>query len=653
MQDDLQHVFGDGGLLAQQIAGYRPRPAQQEMAEKVAEALNDTKVLIAEAGTGTGKTFAYLAPAILSGQKVFISTGTKNLQDQLFNKDLPTLRKALAVPFKSAMLKGRSNYLCHYRLSLAEHDGQLLHQQPTLKALRDWSGQTRSGDLTEISLLEANSALWPRVTSTIDNCLGQQCPDYQQCFIVEARRQAQEADIVVINHHLLMSDFALKSAGQGEVLPAADAFIIDEAHQLPAIASQFLGNRVSSHQLSELCRDSLQEMKENASDMADLAKAAEKLEAECHRMRLQLGGRETRTPWLPLLDEAAIADSLMNVVDALEALQQQLIEAAPRSTGLAQCEQRATHLLDQLDRFSHKETEDNLILWLDNRQTGFILHATPFEISAHFQNWLENKPAAWVFTSATLAVAGNFNHFSQQLGIFDADTASWESPFDYATQSLLYLPSITVEPSNSQYNQYIAEVSKQLIEHSQGRTFLLFTSYRAMHEVAEQLADSDYPLMVQGSGSKAKLLEEFREHGNAVLLGTNSFWEGVDVRGEALSCVLIDKIPFASPGDPILEAKINSLKARGGNPFRSIQIPSAVIQLKQGIGRLIRDSSDFGVLVLCDPRLLNKPYGKVFLRSLPPMPITQDIETVASFFESKRTQQIEITLIKPFKKLIK
>lgn len=635
MHADIAHIFASGGLLSEHIKGYQPRQAQQQMAERVAQALNESKILIAEAGTGTGKTFAYLAPAILSGQKVFISTGTKNLQDQLFNKDLPTLRKAMAVPFKSAMLKGRSNYLCHYRLTLAEHDAHLLQHQSILTSLRQWAGKTRSGDLTETSLLEANSVLWPRVTSTIDNCLGQQCPDYQECFIVEARRKAQEADVVVINHHLLMSDFALKSSGQGEVLPIADAFIIDEAHQLPAIASQFLGNRVSSHQLIELSRDSAQEMQENAADMQEISKASEKLDAQCHRMRLALGSQEQRMPWLNVLKSADINTALLQLIEALESLTELLEAAASRSTGLAQCQQRAAALLDQLATFSHHDVDDNLILWLDNRQSGFILHATPFEISSHFQSWLEDKPAAWIFTSATLAVAGNFNHFSHQLGIYDAETETWQSPFDYAKQSLLYLPMIPVEPSNASYNTHIAETAKQLIELSEGRTFLLFTSYRAMHEVAAQLAELNYPLMVQGSGSKAQLLEAFRSHGNAVLLGTNSFWEGVDVRGEALSCVLIDKIPFASPGDPILEARINSLKERGGNPFRSIQIPAAVIQLKQGIGRLIRDTEDFGVLVLCDPRLLSKPYGKIFLRSLPAMPISQNIEEIAQFFSDK------------------
>lgn len=633
MQDDLQAVFAEDGLLARQIKGFQPREAQQQMADKVAQTLKDGTILVAEAGTGTGKTFAYLAPAILSGQKVFISTGTKNLQDQLFNRDLPTLRKALGVPFQASVLKGRSNYLCHHRLGLAEQDDALLYQRPLLQDLRNWSQQTDNGDLSETTLLDDAGGLWPRVTSTVENCLGQQCPDYQDCFIVEARRRAQEADLVVINHHLLMSDFALKSAGQGEVLPNADAFIIDEAHQLPGIASQFLGHRFSSHQLTELARDVVQEMQVAAADMPAINEQSEQLVSRLQRLRILLGSQEQRTPWQQFIEETGIRDEYARTMEQLDNLNETLKLAAERSQGLKQCQQRAETLLNVMDLFYDSRSDDNLVLWLDNRTSGFVLHATPFEISGHFQSWLEDKPAAWIFTSATLTVAGQFNHFCQQLGIFDADTARWDSPFDYQQQSLLYMPLIPVEPSAREYSQHVADVAREMIKLSEGRTFLLFTSYKTMHEVAELLADSAYPLMVQGSGGKAQLLEAFREHGNAVLLGTNSFWEGVDVRGEALRCVLIDKIPFASPGDPVLEARINSLRERGGNPFRSIQIPSAVIQLKQGIGRLIRDKADYGVLVLCDPRFLSKPYGKVFLRSLPAMPITQDIKVVDAFYQ--------------------
>ncbi|PHS69027.1 MAG: helicase [Methylophaga sp.] len=636
MQNQMKHVFNEGGLLSQQVDGYTPRPQQLEMANTIQQTLADGNILIAEAGTGTGKTFAYLAPAILSGQKVFISTGTKNLQDQLYNRDLPTLRKALAVPFKAALLKGRSNYLCHYRLGMAQADPMQKHHYDTLHSLTVWLGRTKSGDLSESNLLEENSPIWSKVTSTIDNCLGQECPNFSDCFIAEARKQAQEADIVVINHHLLMSDMALKASGQGEVLPSADAYIIDEAHQLPDIASQFIGNRISSHQIQELCRDSIREIEQDAVDMGSVRDYAEKVESSLHSLRRSLGDSEQRTPWLNIVGKLGVKIKLSQLTECLDNLAEQLELAAERSKGLEQCYERCNSLIDTLAFFSQEQADDSMILWADIRSSGLILHATPYEVSDYFQQWMEEKPAAWVFTSATLTVAGKFKNFSNQLGISDAETVVWPSPFDYKTQSLLYMPSIPVEPNNEQYLSHIIDISKQIIEYSQGRTFLLFTSYRALNTVADALKEqSDYPLMVQGSATKSSLLDEFRDHGNAVLLGTNSFWEGVDVRGEALSCVLIDKIPFASPGDPVLQARIDVLRERGGNPFSSIQIPAAVIQLKQGIGRLIRDTKDYGVLVLCDPRFLSKPYGKVFLRSLPAMPITQEISDVKTFFADR------------------
>lgn len=635
MEDKLAHIFDDGGLLSQHIKAYSPRPQQQEMATSIAKALAESSVLIAEAGTGTGKTFAYLVPAILSDQKVFISTGTKNLQDQLFRKDLPILRKALALPFKAALLKGRANYLCHYRLNIAKSDPLQQHYADDLYELTVWSGKTKTGDLSESDLLDQNSPLWSKVTSTVDNCLGQDCPNFSECFINEARRKAQEADIVVVNHHLLMSDMALKTSGQGEILPSADAYIIDEAHQLPEIATQFLGTRISSHQLLELCRDSVNEMEQTAGDLAALRDHANKLEAATKAFRIGVGDQMQRLAWSELISKLGVESKLQNLIECLETLSDQLELAAERSKGLEQCHERSLQQLEILRVFETQQESNELILWADIHQSGLSLHSTPYDVSAYFQKWIDEKHHAWIFTSATLTVAGKFNNFSQQLGLSEVNTAIWQSPFDYEKQSLLYMPSIPVDPNNDDYISHIIDISKDIIEHSKGRIFLLFTSYRALNLVAEALVDLDYPLLVQGSASKTNLLDKFREHGNAVLLGTNSFWEGVDVRGEALSCVLIDKIPFASPGDPVLQAKINNLRERGGNPFASIQIPAAVIQLKQGIGRLIRDQQDYGVLVLCDPRFLTKPYGKLFLRSLPTMPITQNSADVAAFFSQR------------------
>jgi len=632
----MDHVFGQGGLLSQHIDNYAPRQQQLEMAQAIEKSMNEATVLVAEAGTGTGKTYAYLAPAILSGQKVFISTGTKNLQDQLFNKDLPMLRKALSTPFRASLLKGRGNYLCHYRLNMAQTDPLQKPHYVSLQALSEWSGVTKTGDLSESDILEDNSPLWSKVTSTIDNCLGQECPSYSDCFISEARRKAQEADIVVINHHLLMSDMALKASGRGEILPSADTYIIDEAHQLPEIATQFLGDRVSSHQIHELCRDSIREMEEDASDMGKIRDYSDRTEAAMRSLRQSVGDKEQRTPWLIMLEKLGVKVKLSDLMDCLDDLAKQLEIAAERGKGLEQCHSRCNELIDTLELFSQEQGDDNKVLWIDVRNSGIVLHATPQEVSQYFQQWMDEKTSSWIFTSATLTVAGKFNNFNHQLGINESETVIWPSPFDYKKQSLLYMPNIPVEPKDEEYNTYVAEIAKDIISHSKGRTFLLFTSYRAMHSVAEELKEmDDYPLMIQGTASKSSLLEEFRDHGNAVLLGTNSFWEGVDVRGEALSCVLIDKIPFASPGDPVLQARIDGLRERGGNPFSSIQIPAAVIQLKQGIGRLIRDPNDYGVLVLCDPRFLTKPYGKLFLRSLPAMPITQNSDDVAEFFDRK------------------
>ena len=635
MHEEIAHVFSDGGLLSQHIDGYASRPQQLEMANTIADTLADSTVLIAEAGTGTGKTFAYLVPAILSGQKIIISTGTKNLQDQLFSRDIPTLRKALAVPFQAALLKGRSNYLCHYRLDMAQHDPLQSQYSDTLYDLQVWAGQTRTGDLSEEDILEDGSSLWSKVTSTVDNCLGQACPNNTECFINEARKTAQETDILVVNHHLLMSDMALKSSGQGEVLPSADGYIIDEAHQLPDIATQFLGDRISSHQIQELCRDSVREMTKDAADMASLQDHADKTESSLRAFRLSLSEKEQRLPWMSLLEKMGVESKLAGLLESIEDLSEQLAKAAERGKGLEQCHTRSVGILNILRLFDQEHENDLLVLWADIRSTSMTLHATPHNISDYFHKWIDQKRQAWVFTSATLTIAGKLKNFSSQLGISEAQNVVWPSPFDFEKQSLLYMPSIPVDPNHLDYLKYIIKISKEMIEYSQGRTFLLFTSYRALNIVAEALAGSNYPLMVQGRASKSHLLTEFRSHGNAVLLGTNSFWEGVDVRGEALSCVLIDKIPFAAPDDPILQAKIDHLRKRGGNPFTSIQIPAAVIQLKQGIGRLIRDGSDYGVLVLCDPRFLTKPYGKLFLRSLPPMPITLKSDDVADFFKER------------------
>ena len=630
----LKELFKKQGLLARHVAGYAPRPQQLNMAQLVWQALNEGRTLLLEAGTGTGKTYAYLAPAILSGQKVFISTGTKNLQDQLFHKDLPVLRKVLAPSFRASLLKGRANYLCRYRLSMAIGDPKQYAQQAKLQRLQQWAHKTKSGDLSASNILKDDDSLLPKVTSTAENCLNQKCDHYDDCFVVEARKKAQEADIVVINHHLLMSDMAIKASGQGEVLPSANAYIIDEAHKLPEIARQFLGKRTSSHQIKELCTDISHEIENAAKDMAmDMAKISQQVLMALDSFYVSINSKKQRLSWHHLYHKKTVMSEFNKLIDCLKGLSAQLKLAAERSSGLDHCYQRCERLLDTLNLFISGQGDDKLILWADIRPNGLMLYATPLDISGYMQDWMNEAQAAWILTSATLTVSHQFDAFSQQLGIRDAKTKIWQSPFDFATQSLLYMPAIAIKPKHKDYNNRMADIAKEVIAYSKGRTFILFTSYQAMHEVAAILKPAiTYPLFVQGRAAKSILVDRFRKHGHAVLLGTTSFWEGVDVRGEALSCVIIDKIPFESPADPVLGARIDLMKKAGGNPFLSIQVPAAIIRLKQGVGRLIRDPRDYGVLVICDPRITTQPYGKLFLESLPPMPVTHKADDVATFF---------------------
>ncbi len=604
------------------------------MAECIGEVLDAGGVLICEAGTGTGKTFAYLVPAILSGRKVLISTGTKNLQDQLFHRDLPLVRQALGVPVRVALLKGRSNYLCRHRLglALAEPAGMDPEMRRLLRQVEDWSKGTRRGDIAELPIPE-DAPVWPAVTSTSDNCIGQSCPDWQLCHLVAARREAQAADLVVVNHHLFCADLALKDEGFGEILPGADCFILDEAHQLPAVASSFFGTALSSRQLQDLARDCELEYRREAGDAPGLPERAAGLRRAAHDLRLRLGEATRRGPWHELIDDGGVVGAMETLLRRLGALADGLKALEGRGKGLDACLARAGDLTARLALLLAEESPEQ-VRWFETQGRGFRLHQTPLQVADVFREQLARARAAWVFTSATLAVGEGFDHFAGQLGIDAPITRRWESPFDYAGQALWFVPREMPDPADSQYNERVLDLACELIGYSRGRTFLLFTSYRALREVAAGLEGRiAFPILVQGSAPRAELLGRFRELGNAVLLGTSSFWEGVDVRGEALSCVIIDRLPFASPGDPVLAARIEALRRQGGNPFRDFQLPQAVIALKQGAGRLIRGAADRGVLVVCDPRLLGRSYGHSFLASLPPMARTRDIEEVRVFFE--------------------
>lgn len=642
----ISDIFSEGGPFQRELPGFLPRPQQQTMAESIAEAIDANEIFVAEAGTGTGKTFAYLVPAMLSGKKVIISTGTKNLQDQLFFKDMPVVRKTLGVPVDVALLKGRSNYLCHHRLDQLLESGRLKQKEQVadLQSIKRWSRQTQMGDIGELTTVSENSPLWYKVTSTADNCLGLDCNRIDDCFLYQARRRAQEADILVINHHLLFADMALKDEGFGELLPGANAYIIDEAHQLPETATQFFGTSLSTNQLLELARDTVAEALSEASDDRSLRNASDQLEKAVHDLRLAFPRELTRAPWQELNQDNRLQAAIEEVGQCLVELNARLEPMAARGKGLDSCARRGAELSLRFEALTGPVPEAT-IHWFETHSRSVSIHFTPLDVDELFHAQIDNRAASWIFTSATLAVGEHFEHFTDRLGIPEAKTALWDSPFDYPRQAVLFVPKGLPEPSSFNYTRELVEQALPLIKLSGGRTFMLFTSHRALQEAAEMLAGQiDYPLLIQGSLPRGALLERFRELGNAVLLGTGSFWEGVDVRGEALSCVIIDKLPFASPGDPILKARIDSMREGGGNPFMEFQLPQAVISLKQGVGRLIRDVNDRGVMMIGDPRLVNKPYGRVFLDSLPAMTKTREFEVVERFFryrEQLANKQVE------------
>jgi ATP-dependent DNA helicase DinG len=627
-------LLGTRGPLARHVPGFMPRAAQQQMAEAVAAAILSRGKLIVEAGTGTGKTFAYLLPAVHSGRKVIVSTGTRHLQDQLFHHDLPVVREALKAPVATALLKGRTNYLCLHRLALTSGEGRRLtrRQLHELELIRAWSARTRSGDIAGLGEIPEDSAVWPRVTSTVDNCLGQECESFRDCFVVRARRAAMEADVLVINHHLLFADMVLKEEGFGELLPGVDAVIVDEAHQIPEVASAFFGTSLSSHELQELIRDVQIESLREAADMSALPEAAQRLEGSVRRIRLALGPADRRVGWADFGDENPVQEPLQELAAGLSRLADGLRMASERGRGLDSCRQRATAMVERLTTVLGQPTEE-YIPWFETQRQAFRLNLTPLNVAPALTKALEGLPGAWIFTSATLAVGADFGHFASRLGLGQAQTLQLESPFDYEHNALLYLPEGMPEPAGRDYTRAVVECAGRVLSASRGRAFLLFTSHAALQEAAQLLEGSvPYPLLVQGAAPRAQLLERFRHLGNAVLLGTSSFWEGVDVRGEALSCVIIDKLPFASPGDPVLKARSDALRRQGCNPFRDHQLPNAVIALKQGAGRLIRDTADRGVLVVCDPRLRQRSYGRVFLDSLPRMRRTAALRDVQDFF---------------------
>ena len=643
-KSQLERIFKSKGALAQAIDGFSERAQQLEMALAIEAAIKGNKQLVAEAGTGTGKTFAYLVPALLSGGKVIISTGTKNLQDQLFSRDLPNVRDALKVPVTVAMLKGRSNYVCHYYLEAAAQSDRFASREDAkyVHLIKNFVENSKTGDKSELTEVPENATIWLNVTSTRDNCLGQDCQYYKECFVMEARKKALAADVVVVNHHLFFADVMLRDEGVTELLPSANTVIFDEAHQLPEVAGLFFGEDISTSQLIELCRDSLTAHLTLAKDCVPLGEVVPKLEKACKDFRLVFayeGSRLSVNKALALKGfEAAFAGMQAMLHDLNKVLESQ----AARDPMLEKCWQRGEELNAQLNSWfkaSNPNPEsDNMVRWVEVFTQSVQLHATPLSVADSFSKQLNAQPRAWIFTSATLAVKSDFSHYMAQMGLHDATTGFWESPFDYDKQALLYAPAGMPDPNGSGYTAAVAAVALPVIQASRGRAFVLCTSLKAMREVHAILKDEfgnlgiEYPLLLQGESTRTELLDRFRAHGNAVLIGSQSFWEGVDVRGEALSVVIIDKLPFAPPDDPVLSARIDKLTADGKNAFMEYQLPYSVITLKQGAGRLIRDETDRGVLVICDPRLITKPYGKRIWQSLPPFRRTKELADVVAFF---------------------
>lgn len=656
---DIDRLFASSGPLGQAVGGFRPRQAQTEMAKAIADAIAQQRTLIAEAGTGTGKTFAYLVPALLWGGKVIISTGTKNLQDQLYLRDIPTVRKALSAPVSIALLKGRANYVCHFHLERTLQNGRMTSREDVgyLREISRFMKTTSSGDKAELSKVPETASIWNLVTSTRDTCMGAECQFYQDCFVMKARKEAQQADVVVVNHHLFFADVALKDTGVAELLPSANTIIFDEAHQLPEVATLFFGNTVSTSQILELCRDVLAEGLSHARDGADWAQVVHPVEHAARELRLAFPQDVVRLAVNQIAPSSIFFQALECMRRELHGMIAILEKQGERAETIEQCRTRAVELGYKLDGWNSApkdgksvkrakadsvDGDEGSVLWVEAFSSSLQLHQTPLSIAPIFNKQREGVARSWIFTSATLAVKNDFQHYASQMGLWDEPAESWPSPFDYGEQGLLYVPQNLPQPNSPNYTDAVIDAALPVIEASGGRTFLLCTTIRAVNRAAERLREEfarrylSFPLMVQGEAGRTELLDRFRAAGNAVLIGSQSFWEGVDVRGEALSLVIIDKLPFSPPDDPVLAARIEALEAKGMNGFMHHQLPAAIINLKQGAGRLIRDETDRGVLMICDPRLISKGYGRRIWQSLPPFKRTRELSVALAFWSDKK-----------------
>ncbi|WP_314722918.1 ATP-dependent DNA helicase [Haemophilus pittmaniae] len=642
LTDVIIDVFSIDGDLSRHIKGFRPRDEQLEMAQVVAEAIESKSTVIVEAGTGTGKTFAYLAPVLLAGKKTIISTGSKNLQDQLFNRDLPAIKKALGYSGKIALLKGRSNYLCLERLDQVIAQGVLGDKSvlTDLSKVRRWNNSTQSGDLSECIELAEDSPILPQLTSTSESCLGSDCPNYAECYIAKARKKALNADLVVVNHHIFFADMAVKENGFGELIPNAEAIIFDEAHQLPDIASQYFGQSLTSRQLFELCKDINIVYRTELKDMQQLGNIADTLQKIIQDFRLLLGEGNQRGNWRDLSKQSIVAKAFNLLQEKLAFLSEVIKLVLGRSQTLDSIFERLETIKVQLERLA----ETNVVgycYWYETIGRQFGLHITPLTVADKFGSQVTNKEAAWIFTSATLAVGAGFQHFCQRLGISPHKQKILPSPFNYCEQALLCVPRYLPPTNRPNTLTALGEMLLPLIEANQGRCFVLCTSYAMMRGLAEYFrAQSELSILLQGESAKTQLLTQFIEEKHSVLVATSSFWEGVDVRGDALSLVIIDKLPFTAPDEPLLKARIEDCRLQGGDPFNDIQIPEAVIALKQGVGRLIRDVTDRGAVVICDNRLVTRAYGETFLKSLPDAKRTRDLRKVVQFLQNNQANEL-------------
>ncbi len=643
---ELQDLFGLEGPLAQSLAGYRVRHEQLELAQAIQQAIQTSQSLIAEAGTGTGKTFAYLVPALLSGGKVILSTGTKTLQDQLFLRDIPLLRRLLNVPVTVALLKGRSNYLCHHHLQQLRLEGRFpdrewVHQLVLIQA---FSQATQSGDISELGQISEQAAIWSRVTSTRDDCLGTLCAYHEQCFVLAARRKALQADVVVVNHHLFFADVLLQDEGAGELLPQCQTVILDEAHQIPETARLFFGQALSTTQILDFARDTLKAYVEAVLERDVMEPLLTALEKAARDVRLSVALREGRLSQAQLQQQPDFSPALDHLALALEAVYEQLQQDEVRAEAVQAVALRAQGLCQTLRHWQGSPSTQMQVRWAECHTQSLQLNLTPLDLGQLLQAQWSKRERSWIFLSATLSMKGDFSHFQQEMGLEQVPGRCWESPFDYAQQGLLYIPEGLALPNTAAFTESVVQAALPVLQASGGRAFMLFTSHRALRQAHALLHAHfqeqrwEYPLLVQGEQSRTELLQRFRQAGNAVLLGTGSFWEGVDIRGEALSLVIIDKIPFAAPEDPVLAARLESLEQQGKNPFMVHQLPRAVISLKQGAGRLIRDEGDRGVLMICDRRLLDKPYGRRIWMSLPPMRRSRSLQEVVKFFQHSAAQ---------------